>query len=417
LSAWLIAVLSWAATYPGSLIAAPPQVTAGQAPASPAGKAAVKAPVSGETLRVGDTGPAVEDLQRRLNDRLKPSPELDVDGDFGPVTRAAVIRFQHSEGLEETGNADPKTRRALGKEAVKEPEIPAPEVVNAQRPRRRSPDPLDGPPFVTAKAWAVVDGRNGEVLWGENATEPRDMASTTKLMTALVVLRLASKAPKVLDEVVTFSEQADKTTGSTAGVRAGERLPVRELLFGLLLPSGNDAAVALAEHFGGRLEPAADAPDQLDPLSRFAAEMNRVATELGLRETHFTNPHGLTDPRHRSSARDLANLARRALAEPVLAACVATAKHGCTLVNKDGQRRNVLWTNSNRLLEIEGYDGVKTGTTEAAGACLVASGRRKSDHLIIVVLGSSSSDARYTEARNLFRWAWLKRGHGEGVTR
>jgi D-alanyl-D-alanine carboxypeptidase (penicillin-binding protein 5/6) len=130
-----------------------------------------------------------------------------------------------------------------------------------------------------------------------------------------------------------------------------------------------------------------------------------------LRETHYANPNGLPAPGHHSSARDLAKLTRHALAEPAFATVVATVKHGCTLLDAKGQRRNVVWTNTNHLLESEGYDGVKTGTTSSAGNCLVASGRRGSDHLIVVVLGATSSDGRYTDARNLFRWAWLMRGH------
>ncbi len=126
---------------------------------------------------------------------------------------------------------------------------------------KRPADPLDGPPFVTARTWAIADGKTGEVLWGHDEAKPVDIASTTKIMTALVIPRLAAKDPAVLNETVTFSERADQTIGSTSGVRTGERLPVRELLYGLLLPSGNDAAVAFAEHFGGRLKPAADSPD------------------------------------------------------------------------------------------------------------------------------------------------------------
>ena len=125
---------------------------------------------------------------------------------------------------------------------------------------KRPADPLDGPPFVTARTWAIADGKTGEVLWGHDEAKPVDIASTTKIATALVITRLAAKDPAVLNETVTFSERADQTTGSTSGVRAGERLSVRELLYGLLLPSGNDAAVAFAEHFGGRLKPAADSP-------------------------------------------------------------------------------------------------------------------------------------------------------------
>lgn len=382
-------------------------LTAAAQPAAPETARSPARPASSpeSILKPGDHGPAVEDLQRRLNARLDPSPSLDVDGDYGDATRAAVARFQRSQGIEPTGTADARTRRALGAGPLVIPTVPAPEVVNAEVRPRKPADSLFGPPYVTAKAWVITDGRSGEVLWGDRDAEPLPMASTTKIMTALVVLRACQHRPDALEDMVTFSERADRTGGSTAGIHAGERLPVRELLYGLLLPSGNDAAVALGEHFGGRIDAEAEAP----PLTRFVDEMNRVAAELGLRQTRFANTNGLPAAGHHSSARDLASLARHALALPLFAKVVSTPRRGCTLVDAQGQTRNVLWTNTNRLLEVEGYEGVKTGTTTAAGACLVASGRRGDDHLIVVVLGSSSSDGRYADARNLFRWAWQQR--------
>jgi serine-type D-Ala-D-Ala carboxypeptidase (penicillin-binding protein 5/6) len=303
-----------------------------------------------------------------------------------------------------------QSEKAIRKETTPQPEIPAPEVINAEVPKKRPADSLGGPPFVTARTWAIADGRTGEVLWGHDEAKRVDIASTTKIMTAFVILRLAAKEPAVLDETVTFSKRADEIIGSTSGVKEGEHLPVGELLYGLLLPSGNDAAVALAERFGGRMKPPADSSSGSDPLPRFIAEMNRVAGELGLRETHFVNPNGLPAPDHQSSARDLAKLTHHALALPTFAKYVSTTKHGCTLLAPNGQPRNVVWTNTNRLLDTEGYDGVKTGTTRAAGECLVASGRRRGDHIIVVILGASSTEARYVDARNLFRYGWLMRG-------
>ena len=308
-------------------------------------------------------------------------------------------------------NQSPKATR---NEPTQQPEVPAPEVVNAETPKKRPADPLDGPPFVTARTWAIADGRTGEVLWGHDEAKQVDIASTTKIMTAFVILGLAAKEPAVLDETVTFSKRADQTIGSSSEVQEGEQLPVRELLYGLLLPSGNDAAVALGEHFGGRLITAADASTGADPLPRFIAEMNRVAVTLHLRETHFVNPNGLPAPGHQSSARDLAKLTHHALALPTFAKYVSTTKHGSTLLGPNGRRRNVVWTNTNRLLDAAGYDGVKTGTTRAAGECLVASGRRNGDHVIVVILGASSTEARYADARNLFRYAWLMRGRQPG---
>lgn len=273
----------------------------------------------------------------------------------------------------------------------------------AQAPGKKEPaERLDGPPHVTAKAWAVADARTGKLLWGCNEAEPRAIASTTKVMTAWVVLRLAADDPTVLDEVVTFSERADKTTGSSAKLNAGEKLPVRELLYGLLLPSGNDASVALAEHFGGRLK------HDTDPVKSFVAEMNRQAKELRLAETTYRDTSGLTAD-NRSSARDLLALTRRALADERFRGYVGTRRREYEVAGPDGAKRTVVWENTNKLLDVEGYDGVKTGTTNAAGCCLIASGKRGSDHLLVVVLGSTSTDGRYADARNLFRWAWRQR--------
>jgi D-alanyl-D-alanine carboxypeptidase (penicillin-binding protein 5/6) len=274
----------------------------------------------------------------------------------------------------------------------------------AGQPPKALADGLDGPPIVSAKGWVVADGATGKVLWGNHETEARPIASTTKIMTAFIVLRLAETDPKVLDEVVTFSERAAKTSGSSSKLRAGERLSVRELLYGLLLPSGNDAAVAVAEQFGSRCPADPQAGD--DPVRRFVAEMNRRAKELNLKETTFLDPSGLA--RNQSSPRDLAALTWRATQLPLFREYVGTRRHECTVIGSTGEKRAVTWESTNHLLDIEGYDGVKTGTTTPAGACLVASGQRGKDRLIVVILGSAAGEARYTDARNLFRWAWLQ---------
>lgn len=272
----------------------------------------------------------------------------------------------------------------------------------------RKPEKLDGPPVVSAAAWAIADAQTGKILWGANEAVPRVMASTTKIMTALIVLDLAVSNPDVLAEVVTVTERADKTSGSTAGIREGEKYAVGELLYGLLLPSGNDAAVALAEHFGQRLakgEPQDKEP--ADSLKLFVDEMNRRAKELKMTETKYLDPHG--NSRNQSSARNLITLAHHALKNPLFSRYVQTRRHQCEAIDKDDKKRSVVWNNSNQLLGIEGYDGVKTGTTGAAGACLVARGQYQNDALIVVVLGSTSSDGRYVDSRNLFRWAWQQR--------
>jgi D-alanyl-D-alanine carboxypeptidase (penicillin-binding protein 5/6) len=267
-------------------------------------------------------------------------------------------------------------------------------------------DPLDGPPIVSAKAWAIADGGTGKILWGSHETEPRPIASTTKIMTAFLVLKLAETDPKVLDEVMTFSERAAKTPGSSSKLQAGDRISVRDLLYGLMLPSGNDAAVAVAEQFGPRFP--TDSKTGNDPVARFVAEMNRRAQALDLKDTNYLDPNGLS--RNQASPRDLSVLTAKAMQLLRFREYVDTREHECSVLAADGKKRPMTWKNTNQLLGIEGFDGVKTGTTTPAGGCLVASGHRGSDHLIVVILGSvSTGDARYTDARNLFRWAWVQR--------
>jgi D-alanyl-D-alanine carboxypeptidase (penicillin-binding protein 5/6) len=280
---------------------------------------------------------------------------------------------------------------------------------------------LSAPPPVTAKAWAIVDGRTGELLWGMNADEPRKAASTTKMMCAYVILELAAQQPALLDEVVTFSQLADNTSGSTADIKAGESVSVRDGLYGLLLPSGNDAGNAFAEHFNDRFDP----PDErlralgldnpvLATRANFIAEMNRTAQRLGMTNTIYRSSFGDggTPDDRTISVRDLTRLAWHGMRNPRFRQYVSTQRHECQVRTPDGGTRPAVWTNTNQLLPLNaGYDGIKTGTTTQAGACLVSSGRRGKDHLLVAVLGSESGYGRFVDTRNLYRWAWQQRGH------
>lgn len=273
-------------------------------------------------------------------------------------------------------------------------------------------DALDGPPLTTAAAWAIADAKTGELLWSKNPVAVRNMASTTKIMTAWIVLELAAGDAGLLDQVITVSERASKTGGSSAKIETGEKYRVADMLYGLLLPSGNDAAVALAEHVGDRFDPPAEAAgskqdgDAPDALARFVAEMNRRAAKLGMEGTHYFDPHG--NSANRSCARDLLLLARQAMKNDRFRGYVNTRTHQCDPATPDGATRVALWKNTNQLLGIDGFDGIKTGTTGAAGECLVSSGHRGEDHLYVVVLGAASK-ARYVDSRNLYRWAWRQR--------
>ncbi|MEQ8209130.1 MAG: serine hydrolase [Lacipirellulaceae bacterium] len=353
-------------------------------------------------LRIGANGLLVESLQRTLNSKLPANQSIGVDGDFGPATQQAVIRFQEANNLSEKGVVGPETWKALGT-LVEENDPGAPEVINAQKIEKQPADDLKGPPFVTAKAWAIGDGKTGELLWGHQAEKPLDMASTTKIMTGYVVTSFIDKNPDALNEIVTFSKRADETSGSSARVRQGEKLSVDELLYGLLLPSGNDASVALAEHFGSRVSP--DGETSNDPLDQFIAAMNQTAKELGMTNSQFKNTHGLTAAGHHTSTVDLLKLASSAMRQPLFKKYVGTVQHGCTVVGPGGYKRNLKWNNTNRLLKIEGFGGVKTGTTSAAGSCLVSEQTQDGKSLMVVVLGSTSTDARYTDSKNLYRWA------------
>lgn len=275
------------------------------------------------------------------------------------------------------------------------------------------------PPPTTAKSWAIANAATGEILWAKEGDTPRKAASTTKVMCAYTVLQLAEKDPAVLDEQVTFSELAAATKGSSAKIHAGESVSVRDCLYGLLLPSGNDAGNALAEHFNDRLAPPDDAllaaglgNPKLHTRANFIAEMNRHARRIGLTNTLYLLPFGDGGgSRHyTTTAADLCRVGRQAMQLPGFRTIVAARAHTGTVHKADGKTRKITWANKNKLLALdEGYDGIKGGTTKASGYSLVSSGHHGSDHLYVAVLGSTSDEARYTETRQLFRWAWLQR--------
>ncbi|MBE3596477.1 MAG: D-alanyl-D-alanine carboxypeptidase [Hydrogenibacillus sp.] len=222
------------------------------------------------------------------------------------------------------------------------------------------------PPDVSAKAAALIDVDSGRILYEKNAHEKLPIASLTKIMTAIVAIEAAD-----LDEVVTVSPRAVGIEGSSIYLRQGERMTLRDLLYGLMLRSGNDAALAVAEHVGGSVE-------------SFVAMMNEKAAWLGLMETHWTNPHGLDDPDHYSSAYDLVRLSAYALHNPTFRRIVSTQKWTAPLPGAAWDR---LWLNKNRLLSLYPYaDGIKTGYTKQTGRALAASATRDGRRLAAVVL-------------------------------
>ncbi|HVB10190.1 MAG TPA: D-alanyl-D-alanine carboxypeptidase family protein [Bacillota bacterium] len=257
----------------------------------------------------------------------------------------------------------------------------------AQRPTPRAVPAASVPqPKVTADAAVLIDAATGTILWSRQATQSRAPASTTKMMTALLALELGNP-----DDPVTVGPDAVNVEGSSIYLRAGERIALSELLKGLLLKSANDAAVAIADHIAGS-------------TAAFADLMNARAKQLGLANTHFTNPHGLTQPDHYASAYDLALLARAAMAYPAFAAIVRSPTGAMEGLSPDETSFVRGLRNTNRLLlTYDWVDGVKTGTTRAAGNCLVASGARGGQRLIAVVL---HSDNRWGDAIQLLEYGY-----------
>jgi D-alanyl-D-alanine carboxypeptidase len=237
-------------------------------------------------------------------------------------------------------------------------------------------------PGISAPAAVIYDVDAGQFLLERNAHQRRPPASLTKIATALVALRRLN-----LSQTVTVGDEV-QVEGMRIGLVPGDTLTVEALLYGTLLNSGNDAAAALAVAAAGSQE-------------RFVEEMNALAAELGLQDTHFVNPHGLDSAGHYSSAYDLALLANAALANPTFAAIVAAPAK-----ELDGWQFHT----TNQLLgAYPGVDGVKTGTTDDAGECLVASATRHGHRVLTVVLGSTD---RYADTRALLDFYY---GHYQWV--
>lgn len=238
---------------------------------------------------------------------------------------------------------------------------------------------------VSADAAILMDAKTGQILFAKNPLKKRPPASTTKIMTALLALETAG-----MNDIVTVSKKAAYTEGSSMYLTTGEKLRVSDLLYGALMNSGNDACVALAEHIAGS-------------TASFAELMNMKALSLGAVNTHFTNPHGLPDPNHYTCAYDLALIARDALKNQTFAQIVSTRSK---IVDWPGQKWNRKLENTNKLLwNYIWADGIKTGTTSAAGQCLISSATKGNRHLISVVLHSGN---RWQDSINMFEYGFNK---------
>jgi D-alanyl-D-alanine carboxypeptidase (penicillin-binding protein 5/6) len=237
---------------------------------------------------------------------------------------------------------------------------------------------IPAPPEVGAKAYVLMDFNSGRILAESNADQRLEPASLTKIMTAYVVFRELGKGNLKLEDFVTISEKAWRTEGSRMFAQVGLQIPVEALLKGMIVQSGNDASVALAEHVAG---------DE----SVFAQMMNQNAERLGMKNTHFKNSMGLPDPEHYTTARDLALLTRAMIEE--------FPEYYKWHAIKEFEFNNIKQTNRNRLLWRDPtVDGVKTGHTEGAGYCLVTSALREGGMRLISVVMGTKSDAERANA-------------------
>ena len=243
------------------------------------------------------------------------------------------------------------------------------------------------PPSIVGRSWIVGDLSSGQVLVAEKPDERVEPASLTKLMTAYVVFQALRDKKLTLDQQVNVSERAWRAPGSRMFIQPRKPVSVDELIRGMVVQSGNDACIALAEAAAGAEEV-------------FVQVMNREAARIGMKSTKFMNVTGLPDPQHYSTAQDLYLLAAALIRD-------FPREYAQYYSQKEFRYNNITQPNRNRLLWLDpSVDGMKTGHTEAAGYCLVASSNRGGRRLLSVLLGSTSEAARAQESQKLLNWGF-----------
>lgn len=241
-------------------------------------------------------------------------------------------------------------------------------------------------PTINARRYAIYDRASGMCIYGKDENKATAIASTTKIMSIIIVIENCN-----LSDTVTITAKSAGIGGSRLGLHTDDKITVMDLLYGLMLRSGNDSAVALAIHTAGSVE-------------KFAELMNQKAEELGLTNTHFVTPHGLDNPDHYSTAYELAKITDYALKNETIAKIVKTKT---AVININGKPMQI--NNTNELLgNIDGVYGVKTGFTNNAGRCLVTSVKRGDMDLIIVVLGADTRKDRAKDSMKLIEYAYKR---------
>jgi D-alanyl-D-alanine carboxypeptidase (penicillin-binding protein 5/6) len=251
-------------------------------------------------------------------------------------------------------------------------------------------------PFVTCESFSIYDPVTKTFIAGKNERQTREIASISKIMTCIVCLEIAEEQEISLDSIVSVPEEASRTRGTTANLEEFDELTIYELLLGLMLPSGNDSAVALALYFGSfYLED--------EPMQGFLRVMNYMAEYLELNSTTFQNPHGMSAKPNFSTAYDVNIMAAYALKNPIFKDIVSMQTAEVNIYNPLFGYRKKIWKNTNLLLG-RGFDGAKTGTTDKAGACLCATIDDPITPFIVTILKSKSSDERWEDTVRLADW-------------
>lgn len=249
-----------------------------------------------------------------------------------------------------------------------------------------TPAIVPAPPNLSAKAWLLIDHNSGRVLVEHNSHQRVEPASLTKMMTAYVVLYTMRNGSVSAEDMVRVSEKAWRMKGSRMFIEVNSLVSVDELLKGMIIQSGNDASVALAEHVAGNED-------------AFVDLMNQHARSLGMTETNFTNSTGWPNAEHYTTPHDLAILSRALIRD--------FPDHYTWYRIKEYTYNNIRQFNRNRLLWLDdNVDGIKTGHTESAGYCLVASARKDDMRLISIILGTDSDNARASSSRKLLSYGF-----------
>lgn len=236
---------------------------------------------------------------------------------------------------------------------------------------------------ITAPSALVMDAESGRVLFQKNGYTKRSIASLTKILTAIVVIENVR-----FDEIVEVKTSSGSIGGSTIGMKKGDKISVRSLMYGMLMESGNDCAVALSEYVGGSVD-------------AFGVMMTNKAKEIGAKDSNFVNPHGLDNEKHYSTAYDIALIARYATKNKEINEIVGTSNITVRFGKVDK-----IFSNTNRLLRTYNEaDGIKTGFTNGANRCVLASGTKGVTRIISVILGAETTDRRFDEAKKLLDYS------------